>query len=69
MSLMSVITDEGSFHPAFLRSLSDMDLVALQHELRSSPEHRGHLDQVLRELGVRDKANTRALPGSGNAER
>ena len=47
--------DEAAFHPLFLASLTDLELVALQHELRQYPEDRAHLQQVLRELSDRQK--------------
>jgi len=42
--------DEKSFHPSFLKSCSDMQLVGLQHDLRKFPEDKPYLDQVLEEL-------------------
>ena len=47
--------DEKAFHPAFLESCADMELVTMQHELRRFPEDRPYLDQVLKELGRRQK--------------
>ena len=44
------MVDEGAFTPVFLASLSDLELVMLQHELRTFPEDASHLHQVLGEL-------------------
>ena len=42
--------DEGAFTPMFLTSLTALELVALQHDLRRFPEDRHYLDQVLAEF-------------------
>lgn len=44
---------ENGLTPAFLASLTDMQLVTLQHELRLYPEDRANLDAVLAELKKR----------------
>ena len=51
--------DEKSFTPMFLESCSDLELVALQHQLRQHPEDRPYLDQVLTELGRRQTSAAR----------
>jgi hypothetical protein len=53
--VMSEQMNENSFTPAFLASLSEMDLVVLQHELRAHPEDRESLSAVLLELRRRDR--------------
>lgn len=47
---------ENALTPMFLASLSVMELVALQHDLRSFPEDRANLDAVLAEIKRRDTA-------------
>jgi hypothetical protein len=48
--------DESAFTPEFLAACSDLELVALQHDLRRFPEDRRYLDVVLDELARREKA-------------
>jgi hypothetical protein len=48
--------DERAFTPMFLEACSDLELVALQYELRRFPEDRPYLTQVLDELGRRPQA-------------
>jgi len=43
----------------FIKTLSDPELVTLQHQLRQHPDDKEHLHLVLSELGVRQKAKTR----------
>ncbi len=57
----AAMTDERAFHPAFLAACSDMELVALQHDLRTFPDDKPYLDQVMRELGRRQRANDAPL--------
>lgn len=38
-----------------LKRMSDIELVLMQHELRMHPEDKGCLDEVLMELGNREK--------------
>ena len=42
-----------------LRGWTDMELVKLQAELRKNPEDREQLDEVLRELGRRERGESK----------
>jgi len=42
--------DERAFAPGFLERCTDLELVALQHDLRRCGEDRPYLDQVLAEF-------------------
>jgi hypothetical protein len=54
--------DEDAFTPEFLAACSDLELVALQHELRTFPEDRRYRDVVLEELQRRSE---KKAAGSG----
>jgi hypothetical protein len=47
--------DESALTPMFLASLSDLELVMLQHELRQHPEDWQYVQAVLKELGRRQR--------------
>lgn len=51
--------DENAFTPMFLASCTDMELALMQHELRTFPEDRAHLNAVLEELARRSRSVTR----------
>ncbi len=53
--------DERSFTPEFLAACSDMEPVALQHDLRKFSDDKPYLDQVMRELGRRQRLNAEKL--------
>jgi hypothetical protein len=49
--------DEKKFLPEFLESCTDLELVVMQHELKKFPEDKKYRDQILKELGRRQKKN------------
>lgn len=53
--------DEGAFTPWFLASLTDRELVVLQHDLRQFVEDRPYLGQVLAELKRRESAASKSV--------
>lgn len=57
------LVDERSFTDGFLALCTDLELVALQHDLRQHAEDKPYLDQVLRELGKRQAQKEKG--GSG----
>ena len=52
--------NERAFYPGFLEHCTDLELVQLQHELRTYVEDRPYLNQVLREL--KRRATVSRLP-------
>jgi hypothetical protein len=53
MTIPHDFVDERAFTPEFLEACTDLELVALQHDLRTHPEDRRYLTVVLEELAER----------------